>query len=351
MRGRAASREALVHCPPIKIMIPRQTGDTAAALSRIHAIAANLLADGPLARISFEPWPDEEAERFPVVALCSAPLARAEAVAALRTLLDLEQTTGLCPLLLAPGVDDWLSPWPLDDQAARHERAGLLERAELHAGAPGAASRFFADRAGELDASPDASLERAMSWLLARLGPDPTSRLARLDAATLDSLVSLEDEPDEADALLADCEQEEESQEQEAPFPGGVTLRLYRPPTTRTAAFDELAAVGGRSRVLLLACPASMAPLHVGFGDVNACPSPAQHAIAWSHWAARHGARPVAIGEATIAALVDRPACSPEALLRLAKEHLLYDADAGNEGSLALLVRLAGSHHWAFWWD
>lgn len=92
----------------------------------------------------------------------------------------------------------------------------------------------------------------------------------------------------------------------------------------------------------------------LGFGDWNACPSPAEHGALHRHWAAQFGAEPAALGADTVECLVTRPPADKAPALALAAEHQAYCPDIVEQGvgSVAALAgTLLAAPVWYFWWD
>lgn len=97
-----------------------------------------------------------------------------------------------------------------------------------------------------------------------------------------------------------------------------------------------------------------MIPLHLRFGDWNACPSPFIHAAAARFWAPRYEARIVTATCDVIEYAVARPPESDSAAMELAWQQYLYCPDIVTQGvgSVATLAAiLRGSSRWYFWWD
>jgi hypothetical protein len=96
------------------------------------------------------------------------------------------------------------------------------------------------------------------------------------------------------------------------------------------------------------------APAWVGFGDWNACPSPAEHVALMRHWETKYGAEVVCIDRDVLEMHVSRPPNTREEAMALAREQFLYCDDIvyqGTETLEALAATLLGGTTWFFWWD
>jgi hypothetical protein len=92
----------------------------------------------------------------------------------------------------------------------------------------------------------------------------------------------------------------------------------------------------------------------LGFGDWNACPTPAEHAALHRHWAAQFGAEPAALTVDTVECLVARPPVDKAPALALAAEQQAYCPDIVEQGvgtTAALAASLLAAPVWYFWWD
>ncbi|RTL46817.1 MAG: DUF4253 domain-containing protein [Burkholderiales bacterium] len=92
----------------------------------------------------------------------------------------------------------------------------------------------------------------------------------------------------------------------------------------------------------------------LGFGDWNACPTPAEHGALHRHWGEHFGAEPAALGADTVECLVARPPRDKAPALALAAEHQAYCPDIVEQGvgtTAALAASLLAAPVWYFWWD
>jgi hypothetical protein len=95
-------------------------------------------------------------------------------------------------------------------------------------------------------------------------------------------------------------------------------------------------------------------PLHLRFGDWNACPGPSEHAMLSKYWGERYGAKIAALTSDTIEYTVERPPKSLDECTDLAREQYLYCGDIVDQGvgSVPTLAKaLQDSSRWFFWWD
>jgi hypothetical protein len=95
-------------------------------------------------------------------------------------------------------------------------------------------------------------------------------------------------------------------------------------------------------------------PAYHGFGDWNACPSPAIHAAIAREWAERYGARLIANTSDVIEFEVARPIASRAEALSVAELQFRYCSDIVHQGMGtldALAASLVGAKYWFFWWD
>lgn len=95
-------------------------------------------------------------------------------------------------------------------------------------------------------------------------------------------------------------------------------------------------------------------PIHLRWGNWNACPPPEYHVAALRSWRDRYGAELVGLsGDVMNLRVARRPGTRAEALA-LAREHYDYCNDVVDQG-LGTLSRLAASlmadDWWFFWWD
>lgn len=98
----------------------------------------------------------------------------------------------------------------------------------------------------------------------------------------------------------------------------------------------------------------TLVPLHLQFGDWNACPSPHVHTALTRYWRDRHGAELATIAGDIVEFTVQRPPSTDSEAKELAMQQYLYCNDIVSQGvgSVATLaVALRQSTRWYFWWD
>lgn len=224
------------------------------------------------------------------------------------------------------------------------------------------AEELFARRAADVDVDVDAQLSAALDKLGALAGRDPMSVLHRILPDDLAALESGEDELDiDFDDLpLPDDVREAHAQElaeraaliehaRRAKMAAMLReIRTYDEPT----ALAELGrGAAARVRVVLAGSQPFLTLLALGFGGFNECPTPAEQARVWQHWAKVHGAEPVVVRSDGLDAVIARPVESRAALVRFVCEIAIYDRDALTDGTLALAARVYRNSHVTFWWD
>lgn len=98
----------------------------------------------------------------------------------------------------------------------------------------------------------------------------------------------------------------------------------------------------------------ALIPLHLRYGDWNACPSPYLHAAAARFWGQRFGASIVTLAGDIIEYEVTRPPASEAEAVELAWQQYFYCPHIVHQraGSVASLAKaLPTSSRWFFWWD
>ncbi len=144
--------------------------------------------------------------------------------------------------------------------------------------------------------------------------------------------------------------EDEDPSEQLKVYPKGVT-----PMTALSVGRDYQGKA--RPEVFIAYVPTddpTLIPLHLRFGDWNACPSPFIHAAAARSWAPRFGARILTMTGDVIEYEVSRPPQSEAEAMELAWQQYLYCPDIVDQGvgSVATLAKaLQTSSRWYFWWD
>lgn len=112
-----------------------------------------------------------------------------------------------------------------------------------------------------------------------------------------------------------------------------------------------------RTDLLIASIPTTdptTAPLHLRFGDWNACPSPHVHTALARYWRDRYGAELATIAGDIMEFTVERPPSTESEAGELAMQQYLYCNDIVSQGvgSVATLaVALRHSTRWYFWWD
>lgn len=95
-------------------------------------------------------------------------------------------------------------------------------------------------------------------------------------------------------------------------------------------------------------------PLHLRFGDWNACPSPHIHTAVARYWRDRFGAEIATVAGGIVEFTVSRPPSTDKEASELAMQQYLYCNDIVDQGvgSIATLgLALRKSTRWYFWWD
>lgn len=95
-------------------------------------------------------------------------------------------------------------------------------------------------------------------------------------------------------------------------------------------------------------------PVHLRFGEWNACPSAHVHVALARYWRERYGAELVTLSSDILEFTVARPPADEQQATELALQHYLYCNDIVDQGvgSVATLARaLRHSTRWYFWWD
>jgi hypothetical protein len=129
----------------------------------------------------------------------------------------------------------------------------------------------------------------------------------------------------------------------------GITAAILRQRHQRP--FEFLEQPSGPVRVLLVAGPAHLLPVHLGLADFSWPPE--EHAVILDEWQRRHGARLVFAGGGAFELTVARPPSRLGSLRQLCREQYLYCMNIVVQGSQtlpALAQELTGDK-WFFWWD
>jgi hypothetical protein len=98
----------------------------------------------------------------------------------------------------------------------------------------------------------------------------------------------------------------------------------------------------------------ALIPLHLRFGDWNACPSPHVHTAMARYWKAKYGAEIATMAADVVEFTVANPPTDHAQATELAWQQFLYCEDIVSQGvgSVATLAEaLKGSTRWYFWWD
>jgi hypothetical protein len=98
----------------------------------------------------------------------------------------------------------------------------------------------------------------------------------------------------------------------------------------------------------------TLIPLHLRFGDWNACPSPHVHTAMARYWKEKYGAEIATMTADVVEFTVSSPPTDHVQATELAWQQFLYCGDIVSQGvgSVATLAEaLKGSTRWYFWWD
>ncbi len=96
------------------------------------------------------------------------------------------------------------------------------------------------------------------------------------------------------------------------------------------------------------------APIYLGWGGWNACPSPQWHVAAFRRWKERYGAELVGLSSDTLNMRVQNRPTTREEAIDLAWEQYRYCEDIVSQGVgdiSTLAADLISSNWWYFWWD
>jgi hypothetical protein len=95
-------------------------------------------------------------------------------------------------------------------------------------------------------------------------------------------------------------------------------------------------------------------PAYLKLGGWNECPTADKHVALHHYWHERYGARIISTTFDVIECTVERPPCSREEAIALAREQFIYCADIVYQGCgdiMNLAATLKDSKIWYFWWD
>lgn len=99
---------------------------------------------------------------------------------------------------------------------------------------------------------------------------------------------------------------------------------------------------------------ATTIPLHLRFGDWNACPSPCEHVAVARYWRDKYGAEIATVASDVLEFTVADPPSDDDKAMELAWQQYVYCSDIVDQGvgSVATLAKaLRHSSRWYFWWD
>jgi hypothetical protein len=197
----------------------------------------------------------------------------------------------------------------------------------------------------------DAPIEAALAKLAAAVAGDPLAVLHRLDTDTLAAI-----ENDEEVEIDPDCYAPDDPRQA---YEAGVEAfeharahafgNMFLAEPIRTFDSDSALArlMPGRARLIRIATTPARALLHLGYGAGRA---PHIHARVWEAWATTFQAEPLVIQGPSLYGLLGQPVTTRDALVRLAREIAVYDADI-IDGWLPFLGTLYRNTSLHFWWD
>ena len=210
-----------------------------------------------------------------------------------------------------------------------------------------------------------ADARRRLSEVVARLramltdGQTLEALIPRLD---LDALAAWENGEKLAldELVLSDDEESSESDDSDdstdshaGASSGALQLAppLYTANTSERAVLQALASRAGSVHLVAFEAPAIESFDLLGFGAFNDCPPPAVHTMHFREWSARHNARPLLLGAATIDAVLSRPPSTIDDAIELVSTQLAYAPDTVADSFAVALACVLGCGGWGFYWD